>query len=308
MTECERIIEKGVLPEKFFDEEVRCDFLVTKERKKLWAVELDLLIEFDRVCKKHKLRYFLNGGTLLGAIRHKGFIPWDDDIDVEMPREDYEKIMMVADEFVNPYFLQTPRTDSNSAYTFAKLRNSNTTMCPEMFAFQEMNHGVCIDIFPYDKWDINDSLSYYAIRFLAAENSTFMRLSNPKLNQGNLLRARTWTGVNHLVVYDTIEKIAQRYNNVDSDFVIIAQSAMFEYKNKLLNANDYQTSISMEFESLELPVPIGYQNILMTYYGDYMQFPPIEKRGKWHSNVLIDVDTPYKEFLLNYRKEILCKQ
>ncbi len=91
MTECERIIEQGILPKSFFEQEERCDFLVTEKRKKIWAVLLDLLIKFDFVCKKYSLTYFLADGTLLGAARHQGFIPWDDDIDVSMPREDYEK-------------------------------------------------------------------------------------------------------------------------------------------------------------------------------------------------------------------------
>ncbi len=181
MTETERIIQQGILPESFLNEETRNGFLVTRERKKLWAVLLDLLLQFDSVCKKHGLRYFLNSGSLLGAIRHKGFIPWDDDIDVEMPRDDYEKLMTLSDEYKYPYFLQTPFTDKNSAYSFAKLRNSNTTMASKHFAFQDMNHGVLIDIFPYDKWDEEDCQSYYAIKSLASENAVYMIKQNPFL-------------------------------------------------------------------------------------------------------------------------------
>ena len=126
MTECERIIAAGILPESFFREEVRCDYLVTEEYKKIWAVEIDLLLKLDSICRKHGLRYFLMYGSLLGAVRHGGFVPWDDDLDVIMPRDDYEKLQSLASEFEHPYFLQNPYTDSESFFSNTRLRNSNT--------------------------------------------------------------------------------------------------------------------------------------------------------------------------------------
>ena len=91
------------------EEEIICNFRVSSKRKKVWKVELDLLNNFIEICNKYKLTYFAIGGTLLGAIRHKGFIPWDDDIDIGMPREDYNKLLEIAKkEFKNPIFFQTP--------------------------------------------------------------------------------------------------------------------------------------------------------------------------------------------------------
>ena len=96
------------VPNDFWKEEERCDYKVSKEMKQIWAVELDLLHMFDTVCKKHQLRYFASDGTLLGAIRHHGFIPWDDDIDIAMLREDYDKLCKIGPaEFKHPYFFQS---------------------------------------------------------------------------------------------------------------------------------------------------------------------------------------------------------
>ena len=115
------------LPESFFLEEERDGYLVSAEMKSLWAVQLDLLYELDRVCRKHGIKYILDFGTLLGAIRHKGYIPWDDDIDVSMLREDYDKLLSVASqEFKEPYFLQTEYSDPGSLRPNAQLRNSRT--------------------------------------------------------------------------------------------------------------------------------------------------------------------------------------
>ena len=112
---------------------------------------LVILKEFARVCGKHNLRYFLNGGTCLGAIRHKGFIPWDDDVDVMMPREDYEKFLTLQYEYEGtPYFIQSWKSDPRYTYGFAKLRDSSTTFIEDFYRNHRINHGVWIDIFPLD--------------------------------------------------------------------------------------------------------------------------------------------------------------
>ena len=105
------------LPEGFLDEEVRDGFTVTTERKKIWAVELDLLVEALRVCNKYGLKVWADSGTMLGAVRHKGFIPWDDDIDLAISRDDYEKLCEVGPkEFKYPYFLPYPQSDFNKFF------------------------------------------------------------------------------------------------------------------------------------------------------------------------------------------------
>ena len=115
---------------EFCKEEVRCGYTVSEKMKKVWSVEMDMLKELIRVCKKYDLNYYADSGTLIGAVRHNGFIPWDDDIDVAMFREDYEKLLSVAkEEFKYPYFLQTVYSEKDYLRGHAQLRNSATTGC-----------------------------------------------------------------------------------------------------------------------------------------------------------------------------------
>ena len=299
MTEPERIIKQGVLPESFLKEEIRDGFLVTEDRKKLWAILLDLLLKFDEVCKKHKLKYSLAFGSILGAVRHNGFIPWDDDIDVCMPRDDYEKLIKLAGEFKNPYFLQTPYSDKHSAYSWAKLRNSNTTMASKHFVYNDMDHGILIDIFPYDKWDYNDNNAFEVIKYLALENSTYMRLTNPNLDDNNKKRVRNWAGIDSLNVYNTIQKIARKYHNIETDYILFAVCTIYGYNKMLMYKVDYDEIIYKDFEGFKFPIPKGYDRILKTVYGDYMEFPPVENRGQWHSDLIIDTDVPFKDHIAN---------
>ncbi len=119
--------------------------------KKLKEIELELFKQFVRICEKNSLRYFVVGGTALGAVRHKGFIPWDDDIDVALPRGDYEKFLSIAQSWLpENMFLQTYITDKNYPNPFAKLRRSDTAFIEKSASRIKMNHGVYIDIFPLD--------------------------------------------------------------------------------------------------------------------------------------------------------------
>ena len=116
------------IDDSFYLPEERDGYLVSSEMKKVWAVELDLLNEFSKVCSEHKLKWFAHAGTMLGAARHHGFIPWDDDIDVVMPRNDYERLCEIGKRaFASPYFFQNEDTDKYHARNFSRLRNSETT-------------------------------------------------------------------------------------------------------------------------------------------------------------------------------------
>ena len=146
---------KIALPERFFANENR-EIPVDNAKKKVWAILLDLLCEFDRVCKENNIQYFLDSGTLLGAVRHGGFIPWDDDVDVVMLRNDYKRLCEIAQsKFAPPYFFQTNSTDPGSARGHAQLRNSETTgilrdEIQDGRPLYSFNQGLFVDVFALD--------------------------------------------------------------------------------------------------------------------------------------------------------------
>ena len=127
--------------------------------------------------------------------------------------------------------MQTPYTDKNSAYSFAKLRNSNTTQASKNFIFQDFNHGILMDIFPLDKWDSSDKIAFDTIKYLALENSTYMRKENPILSEYDRRRVKIWSGIDSLTIFEIIQKIAKKYSNVETDCVAIAVCSLLKYEN-----------------------------------------------------------------------------
>lgn len=300
MTECERIIKEGILPESFFEEEVRCDFLVTKERKKIWAVELDLLFEFDRVCKKLNLKYWGDGGTLLGAIRHNGFIPWDDDIDVIMPRKDYNELMKIGSKvFERPFFYQTPHTDPHYGFSFAKLRNSNTTCMPKVFAKGGFNHGIHIDIFPLDyiKLDTFENDKARITECIMKNSSYMKRNSVDLLNEKQLENFNKYKTDNPAAEFDEIQKIASNPDYIGSDYVANSTVTSLKSNCQVWKKSWFDTTIYHQFETIEIPMPGEIDARLKAQYGDYMKFPSVEQRGQWHSNVIWNPDKPYTDYI-----------
>lgn len=298
MTEIERILKKGLITQDYLKKETICDFLVDEKRKKIWAVELDLLHEFDRVCRKHQLKYYLMFGSLLGAVRHGGFIPWDDDVDVGMLRDDYEKLLLLKKEFQKPYFLQTPYTDEGYFYSYAKIRNSNTTGLTTNFQYQRINWGMMLDIYPLDKfvWDGAEE-RYKAISELATDNSNYMRKSQPNPSQNEKERIASYSGRNPLDNYEEIQRISTQFNNTKSDLLSVSSLTLYSLERNVFQKKDFDGIEYHEFEGFQFPIPKGYDRILNTIYPNYMKLPPINQRGEWHGNVIFDPDKPYTDYL-----------
>ncbi|MCR4743386.1 MAG: LicD family protein [Treponema sp.] len=300
MKETDRIMAKGQFPADFLREEIRCEYKVTQELKKIWMVSLDILFEFDQICKKHNLQYFLLWGSLLGAIRHKGFIPWDDDIDVGMLRQDYEKLLSLKDEFKEPYFLASPKTEKEYYWSHTKLRNSNTTCINKPFRYQPVNFGIDIDIFPIDNLIVDENIDSYdaRLRQLNINNSNYMRQSNKNPTPQELERMKGYNSDPDKDMAE-IEALATKYNNQKTEYLSCNVCTIDKWQNRTCKACDLQEFILWDFEGFKLPIPKNYDSILKNEFGDYMAFPPVEERGHCHDRNLLNPDVSYKESLKN---------
>ena len=292
------------LPEGFLEEEVRCGYTVSAEIKKLWAVELDLLAEFDRVCRKNNLTYCAFGGTLLGAVRHKGFIPWDDDIDLLMPRRDYGKLQEIAvDEFRNPYFFQNILTDTGLVMGGSRLRNSNTTICNESEWIKPFeNKGIFIDIFVLDNvpdselklkftkiilkafWRMLRFASYYELYFEKGKSYPFKKRVKGRL----ALALKHIFGVQKMqLVYESLCMWQNRHNTK-------RVAPLTTFRGKFVYQREWcQDIFYVPFEHIQVPVTAAYDEMLTTQYGDY-RVP--KKISSTHSLLLFDAEVPYKDY------------
>lgn len=304
MTECERIIKEGILPESFFLEEVICDFLVTSERKKIWAVGIDLLLKFDAVCRAHGLHYSLAFGSLLGVVRHNGFIPWDDDIDVVMPRDDFEELKKYKTELERPYFLQFPGEDEDYYVSFAKMRNSNSTAISKPLRYCSFNQGLFLDIFPLDNYNPNNlEENYTRIENLIAECSALMRRSNPNPSESDMFKISRFPIVRDGVgVVKELERVLRQYEYNISDKYIAWCCLIYNHQRMTFDKSLMDDLIEVDFFGHNVFIPRKYDEVLRITYGDYLQLPPIDKRGSWHSQIVLNPDIPYLLMLQQLRE------
>ena len=300
------------LPDNFLQEEVRCDYTVSTEMKKVWAVELDLLVVLLDVCKKHGIKIFASGGTLLGAVRHSGFIPWDDDIDMMMFREDYEKLCKVADEeFRYPYFFQTEYTDPGSLRGHAQLRNSETTaILKNEEGIVKFNQGIFIDIFPLDVV-IDDEekfeKQYHNARRYKKLAKLFSKLSTRYVPTKNNHTKRVFKHMLYLMTqgiicrfkleersYHKFEQECQKYNDVLTERV---STLSFQFANRqhFKYRKDFENIINLPFEFIEIPVGEDYDHALQQRYGEYKT---IVKGASCHGAVIFDTESSYMKYLL----------
>ncbi len=289
----------------FYKDEVMFGHLVTKKTKEIWAIELDLLKEFIRVCKKYGLTYYAIGGTLLGAVRHKGFIPWDDDIDIVMPRKDYNQLLKVSQkEFNEPYFLQTAETEYKFWRSHIQIRNSNTTGAILIDVPHNINRGIFIDVFPLDS--IPDSKRKRTkiakrLKYIKWFGDTLYYWNGSKWSNLNMLQRIKKTIMlipNNDKVY---KKLYHQFNKVICKMSHIggkqvAHLALGYREKTIWDKSSFEDSIEMVFHDIKINIPIGYKDVLKKHYGSSYMDIPSKIEPTTHGSVIFDTNTSYKVF------------
>ena len=252
--------------------------------RNLQLTQVEMLDEIARICEIHKLQYFLIGGTLLGAIRHKGFIPWDDDLDIAMPRKDYNKFREICKNDLNDqYYLHSIDMDPKYWVSFIKLLKKNTIFEPEQDKTIDTPYkGVYVDIFPLDNANKERSI-FQDIQAKICKGLTSFQYRRRKAT----MITKTPLGIKILypflslfsvkTISKIIDKIMQLNKNDNSPYFINIASFINVHKHTILKEK-YLPSVKMEFEGKLYNVPRDYDYVLNRLYGDYMTLPPENKR------------------------------
>ena len=251
-------------------------------------VILDILLTIDLFCKKNGINYSLSCGSLLGAIRHKGFIPWDDDIDIQLLRDDYNKLIASFPEQYKDVSLICLERDKKWDRAYAKAYNKKTIEL-ESTTSNIGFIGVGIDVFPIDavpddeknwqKYNANRLLlqKVYSMKFIefrkerSFKKNFFLAISKALLLPFSLR-----------YLAEQIDKMGQRFNGINTMYVFENCQGIGKRRDRFLR-KDFEEYIDVEFENHMLKAPVGYDDYLTNTYGDYLQLPPEEKRVGHHS-------------------------
>jgi len=289
------------------NEEVRSDYLVTAEAKKLWAVQMEILEKIDQICKKYGLKYYADGGTLLGAVRHKGYIPWDDDLDVQMLKEDYEKFCEVAPKELNePYFFQSYKTEKGFFPWLVRVRRSDTTCISEWELENNWggHKGIFVDIFPL--YNVPDSklkykwqsmrLKYLKFLFQCYETDRALTEYNGKPSFKRNLAKFYWRVTK---LFTNPEKICDKYLKIaakeGSNTKKIGYLTFLPGNPKYLwDRSLYAESVDLPFEDRTIPAPYKYEEVLTLTFGDW--HTPV-KFASVHTTLTYSTDVPYTEYI-----------
>lgn len=268
--------------------------LSEKELADLKAKELDILVKFDRMCKENNLRYFITAGTLLGAVRHKGFIPWDDDIDVVMLRKDFKKLNGVCKKALpEGLFLQDKKNDKGYPFHFDKIRLDNTEVIDPFLEGVNMHKGIYIDVFPVDKCPENNKLAQFMFKWVSTTSYALIAKQNKDFDFD-------YTKKSARMLYHFMIKMPRGFVIAMRDFVVgifnvfcsgkklCTVSGAHGFPRETYKSEWFEEKIMLPFESGEYPAPAGYDSLLTNMYGDYMKPPEDDEKSGHFTSVESD--------------------
>ncbi len=285
-------------------DEIRDGFLVTTDRKKAWNKMIQILMVIDNICKKYSIKYFAEGGTLIGAARHKGFIPWDDDLDISMLRPDYDKFLKVAEKEIDYPLVLSTAYNSGDILSISKLMDVETT------AIEDINdkrpQGIFIDIWPLDDipddaernkaiWDIRQSM-------LAAINNPQGTLDS--MNQGVMFKPsndfiKEYIKLPDIQRFKEYEKFSSKHFG-ESENVGYPLSKIMGIKGNLKRSY-YRETVYLSFENVQIPVPIEYEKVLVAEYGDWHK---LIRAKSFHELEYMTDDISYRDIIKHINHNI----
>ena len=274
------------------------------ERRKIQLLELEILREVDRICRKHGIHYSLGYGSLLGAIRHNGFIPWDDDIDICLMRKDFVKFKEICKkELDSRFFYQSNDTDPEYFLLYDKIRLNGTLFRESHLSSYNIHHGVYIDIFPVDYLPENPLKKI--IQFACFH---FCRLG--LMSKYLVLEARKGTKKYYIApifrlfyclfplstLYRCANQVATWYDKTPHKRIMTFLTV--KRLNEIFNADIFDEFIDHQFEDMTVEIIKQYDLNLKQIYGDYMKLPPEDKRNTIHA--IIELKLPKDSDSLNH--------
>lgn len=265
--------------------------------RQLQLEQLTILDELKRVCDKNHLTFYLAYGSCLGALRHSGFIPWDDDIDILMPVADYDKLMRLGDEFGDAFFLQNSSTDADFPAAIARVRKNGTACIEQQDLSLKCHQGIFVDIYP--QYQYPDSFFQRARVILASIFYRILLANYAPKNHGKTVKffgevlLKILSCGNREKRMERFAKILRSYHGTkyvaDLYGMDLTLTRVIKYKSSWFAKPRF-----VQFEGREMPVPTEAEKYLAERYGqDFMELPPEEKRHSYHHYAYVDFENEY---------------
>ena len=256
---------------------------------------LEIALEIKRICEKHNIKYFLIGGSLLGAVRHQGFIPWDDDMDIGLLRDDYERFIQVCAEELSDRFFLVTTDEAKYGLPFAKIMLKNTLLMERGAPVLDCGNCIYVDVFPIDRFpekklqrDIFSRL-IYIFKYILLYKCGYPAVTSINKNMKQFIASVYGRLVSKKSIVYTLNYLLTFYDRQASEYFYNSGSA-YAYGKEIFPAYSLEGDMAyLQFCGHSFPCPNNYEKILELLYGDYMQLPPEDKRYNRHGVVEIDL-------------------